>query len=64
MEQIIENNTQILSNEVLGALADAFGKSVITIQRWVDNDSDLLTSEKAKEVFKNKGIEWPLKKAS
>lgn len=64
MEQTMKANDQILSNEVLGALADAFGKSIITIQRWVDNESDMLTSERAKEVFKTKGIKWPIKKAS
>jgi hypothetical protein len=56
----MENNNTIIPKEVIGALADAFGKSVITIERWVNKNHDILTSEKAKEVFKNKNIEWPL----
>lgn len=47
-----------LSNEVIGALADAFGKSTLTIQRWVANDSILLTTETAKKVFAEKNIVW------
>jgi hypothetical protein len=48
----------VLSNEVIGALADAFGKSTLTIQRWVNADSILLTTETAKKVFAEKNIEW------
>jgi hypothetical protein len=52
------NSKQQLSQEVIGALADAFGKSVLTIRRWVNKNDDRLTSEKAKEVFARKNINW------
>lgn len=42
-----------IPNAVLGALADAFGKSVFTIHRWIANNDDRLTSEKAKKVYKD-----------
>jgi hypothetical protein len=58
MDNTTENITT-LSKEVIGALADAFGKSVLTIERWVESGNLLLTSDKAKEVFKRKGVEWP-----
>lgn len=44
------------SNEQLGALADAFNKSVLTIKRWVEKNDDRLISDKARNVlakFKN-----------
>lgn len=44
--------------EVIGALADAFDKSPLTIQRWVENGDDRLTSDKAKKVFISKNIDW------
>ena len=44
---------------IIGALADAFGKSYLTIQRWIDANNDLLTSDKAKEVYKKEGFTWP-----
>lgn len=54
-----KNNTKPqLSQEVIGALADAFGKSILTIRRWVNKNDDRLTSEKAKEVFTRKNINW------
>lgn len=37
---------------LIGALADAFDKSFITIERWIESGDDRLTSEKAKEVYK------------
>ncbi len=39
------------TNEIIGALADAFDKSVLTIQRWIDANDDRLTSDRAKAVF-------------
>ena len=48
----------ILSNEVIGALADAFKKSPLTIQRWVEDDNILLTTDIAKKVFAEKNIDW------
>lgn len=47
-----------LPAEVIGALADKFGKSFLTMQRWVSANDDRLTSDKAKEVFAEKNIEW------
>lgn len=47
-----------LSQEVIGALADAFGKSMLTIRRWVNKRDDRLTSEKAKQVFERKNVNW------
>lgn len=43
---------QKLTMQQLGALADAFNRSIITIQRWYDNKDDRLTSEKAKAALK------------
>lgn len=40
------------SNVVIGALADAFNKSIQTIERWIREEDDRLTSDKAKEVYK------------
>lgn len=37
----------------IGALADAFDKSLLTIQRWIAKKDDRLTSEKAKSVLMN-----------
>lgn len=35
----------------IGALSDAFGKSLLTIQRWIAKNDDRLTSEKAKSTL-------------
>lgn len=61
MDQIANNYTktvQQFSQEVIGALADAFGKSVQTIERWIEKKDIRLTSDPAKEVFARKGITW------
>lgn len=42
------------TNEQIGALADAFGKSLLTIQRWIEKKDDRLTSDKAKRVLMKK----------
>jgi hypothetical protein len=47
-----------LPAEVIGALADKFGKSYLTMQRWVEKKDDRLTTDKAKEVFAEKNIVW------
>lgn len=52
------NSVQQYSQEVIGALADAFGKSALTIQRWIDKKDIRLTSDPAKKVFAQKGIVW------
>lgn len=52
------NQRPPLTNEVIGALADAFNKSCLTIQRWVEKNDDRLTSERAKQVFASKNITW------
>ena len=44
--------------EVIGALADTFGKDPLTIKRWIDAGDDRLTTDKAKKVFAEKNIEW------
>lgn len=44
--------------EVIGALADKFGKDILTIRRWIKAKDDRLTSDKAKEVFTEKNIDW------
>jgi hypothetical protein len=41
------------TNQEIGALADAFGKSIPTIKRWIKNDDDRLTSDRAKATIKN-----------
>lgn len=47
-----------LPYEVIGALADRFKKSPLTIQRWVEARDDRLTSDKAREVFAEKNVTW------
>lgn len=37
----------------IGILADTFGKSSQTINRWIANSDDRLTSEKAKAALKS-----------
>lgn len=39
------------TNKEIGALADAFKKSLLTIQRWIEKNDDRLTSEKAKKAL-------------
>lgn len=58
VKQSRANSKPQLSLEVIGALADAFGKDFLTIKRWIRRDDDRLTSEKAKKVFKEKNIVW------
>lgn len=58
MAKKANSNKQELSQEVIGALADAFGKSALTIRRWVNKKDERLTSEKAKQVFSRKNINW------
>jgi hypothetical protein len=54
----VQTSRPALSNEVIGALADAFKKDPLTIRRWIIKDSVLLTTDKAKRVFAEKNIEW------
>lgn len=35
----------------IGLLADAFGKDLQTIQRWIKNNNPILTSDVAKEAL-------------
>lgn len=56
MAKKTNSNRVEYSKEVIGALADAFGKDFITIKRWIAQNDDRLTSEKAKEVFRRKNI--------
>lgn len=39
------------TQQQIAALADAFGKSFWTIERWVKKNDDRLTSDKAKQVL-------------
>lgn len=62
MDHTTENNDTIpvqqVSQEIIGALADAFGRSVQTIERWIEKKDIRLTSDPAKEVFARKGVAW------
>lgn len=61
MNQIAKNSTktaQQVSQEIIGALADALGKSAQTIERWFEKKDIRLTSDPAKEVFTRKGVVW------
>lgn len=56
----MESKTKLeIPFRIIGALADAFKKSPLTIQRWVEADDSRLTSDKAKEVYKEEGFTWP-----
>ncbi len=39
------------NNAQIAALMDAFNKSHLTITRWIKNNDDRLTSDKAKEAL-------------
>ena len=43
---------------VIGAMADAFGKSLQTMKRWFDNGDIRLTTDKAKQVFASENFSW------
>lgn len=49
-----------LSFEVMGALADKFGNTPLTIQRWAEKRDIRLTSDIAREVLEEKNIELVL----
>jgi hypothetical protein len=51
-------SVQQISQELIGALADAFGRSTQTIERWIEKKDIKLTTDKAKEVFARKGVLW------
>lgn len=57
-KKVTHKSQPALSAEVIGALADKFGKSFLTMKRWVEAKDDRLTGTKAKEVFAEKNIEW------
>jgi len=48
----------ILPYGVIGHLADVFGVHPFTIERWLENLDDRLTSDKAKAVFAEWDIDW------
>ena len=54
--------TQTAQNQlpgvVIGALADAFDKSFMTIQRWIKNNDIILTTDIGQKIFNEYGIEW------
>jgi len=47
----IKKAKRIYNEFQVAALAAAFKKSFQTIKRWIDNNDDRLTSEKAKEAL-------------
>lgn len=47
-----------LSQTVIGALADAFAKSFMTVQRWVIRKDIILTTDIAKQVFAQYNLDW------
>ena len=47
-----------LSNTLIGALADAFGKGPLTIRRWVIRKDIILTTDIARAIFIKYGIDW------
>lgn len=54
-----ENKSKVMSKKEytateIGKLADAFGKSLLTIQRWIAKGDDRLTSEKAIKALQKK----------
>lgn len=46
--KVIEIN---YTQQQIAALADAFGKSFWTIERWIKKNDDRLTSDKAKKAL-------------
>ena len=57
-DKMVQTERPTLSNEVIGALADAFDKDPLTIRRWIEKDSVMLTTDIAKKVFAEKNIDW------
>jgi hypothetical protein len=61
MDQIANNSTKTVhqvSQEIIGAIADAFEVDFQTIKRWFQKKDIKLTTDKAKEVFARKGVAW------
>lgn len=61
MGQIANNSTKTVhqvSQEIIGAIADAFGVDFQTIKRWFQKKDIKLTTDKAREVFTRKGLVW------
>jgi len=61
MAQIANNSTKSvvqISQEIIGALADAMEVDFQTIRRWFQKKDIKLTTDKAKEVFARKGVSW------
>lgn len=57
-ENISTKSVQQVSQELIGALADALEVDFQTIRRWFQKKDIKLTTDKAKEVFARKGVEW------
>jgi hypothetical protein len=49
-----QRNTEqpVYDKIIIGALAETFNKSFVTIERWIESKDDRLTSERAKEVYR------------
>jgi hypothetical protein len=54
----IKQTGKMIPVKVVGALAEAFGKSIATIYRWAKSNDDRLTSAKANKVYAEYGFEW------
>ncbi|HYE53710.1 MAG TPA: hypothetical protein VD996_02670 [Chitinophagaceae bacterium] len=60
MKQKGKTPKRTLPKKVIGALADAFDRSPLTIQRWVEKGDVRLTSDPAKKVFAEENIQLEL----
>jgi hypothetical protein len=58
MENNIKHPGKMIPVKVVGALAEAFGRSIATIYRWAQRNDDRLTSAKANKVYAEYGFEW------
>lgn len=58
IKKVTQSDPVALPFEVIGALADRFGKDPLTIKRWVEKKDIRLTTDMAKEVFAEKKIAW------
>jgi hypothetical protein len=53
MSKVKENLFKQYSKKEISLLTFAFDKSELTIKRWIANNDDRLTSEKAKKALKS-----------
>lgn len=55
-----KNAAPVVPKKIIGALADAFGNSTLTIQRWIIAHDDRLTSDRAKAVYAQENFDWKI----